>query len=331
MSGADWKAYTERIQASGTGRRERTLTKARERISVKGIRSLSYKKVLLDHQEQYLIIDSIESNPRQKRLRALPGETFFTGSYIRWADTIWLITETDSDTEVYTKGKMQECNWLLLWQDEKGIQKEYWCIDENLTLRSSGESSDKLFTTGLSRHLLTLPCIEDTLSLVPGKRFFIDKNKERPASFRITQNDTTSGNYGNGLCQITLIQCEENSLTDRPDLGLCDYITPSSAPADEAKETHSVIVGPSMIRSGGKPVTFKAVFYQNGTPFTESITALWQVENAFDAEYQAEGNELRLSIDHDTLIGETIKLHLLNPGFQSEHFVTIASIYEREV
>ena len=80
---------------------------------------------------------------------------------------------------------------------------EYPCTDINATQYNSGEQSNKQFTVGSSQHMLTLPCDENTVGLSSPQRFFLDKNKESPTSFIITQNDSTSYNYGKkGLVKL---------------------------------------------------------------------------------------------------------------------------------
>lgn len=344
MSGIDWAAYCERVNGIHSGRRERSLNKAKSMITCKSSHSLSYKEVLLDNQECALMIDSIESDPYQKRIKSLPDQSFTSGSYVEWAGAVWLITEADCDSELYTRGKMRRCNWQLCWQDRDTRIHTYWCIDENAASSSIGESSDKLLTTGEARHLLTLPCDEHTVGLRSPKRFFLDKHPLAPTTYMVTQTDTTTGNYGKGLCKMVVVQCEGNTGTDRPDLGICDYIPPAAIPpppedsegSDPSFGIAAKITGPSVIHSGGSSSTFSAMFYpgKSSVPSDSQVLDLqpvWEIQSSFHIDSKIEGSSITLSMDDDSVIGQNFLLLLQNPGFQAQRSITVVSIYDKEV
>ena len=64
-----------------------------------------------------------------------------------------------------------------------------------------------------------------TFKVFKEETFILDKNKETPTVFIVTQNDNTSYNYGKkGLVRVTLYEHVFNPDTDNADLGICDYI-----------------------------------------------------------------------------------------------------------
>ena len=56
------------------------------------------------------------------------------GGLVQWMNSYWLITEKDFNTEVYTRAKMLQCNYLLKWVDDEDRSiHEQWCIIEDGT------------------------------------------------------------------------------------------------------------------------------------------------------------------------------------------------------
>ena len=104
-----------------------------------------------------------------------------------------------------------------------GTILEYPCYDMNSTQYNSGEQPNKNFVIGSSQHMITLPCDENTVELSTPQRFYLDKATVNPTTFIVTQNDTTSHNYGKkGLVKVTVYEHPNNPSVDRPDLGICD-------------------------------------------------------------------------------------------------------------
>ena len=140
-------------------------------------------------------------------------------------DEYLICTEAFDIDGINYKGKFTLCNWILKWQKSDGTILEYPCYDMNSTQYNSGEQANQHFTVGSSQHMLTLPSDENTIALSSPQRFYLDKNMDNPTSFIVTQNDTTSCNYGKkGLVKVTVYEYPNNTETDRPDLGICDYI-----------------------------------------------------------------------------------------------------------
>lgn len=63
-----------------------------------------------------------------KTLCSLPGEDIRHGSLVEWMDQHWLVIEKDANNEVYTRAKMQQCNYLLRWINSDGEIIERWSI-----------------------------------------------------------------------------------------------------------------------------------------------------------------------------------------------------------
>lgn len=233
------------------------------------------------------------------------------------SDEYLICTESFNIDDIHWQGKFTLCNWILKWQDKNGDILEYPCYDINATQYNSGERSNKEITIGSTQHMITLPYDENTVALKSPQRFFLDKNTVNPTSFMVTQNDTTSYNYGKkGLVKVTLAECAANSATDRFDLGICDYVDKDTIKTDNANKifvSKSVIsYNTNVIKSGGDSQVFNGAFFdENGNEIT-GIISNWDIICDFKSSLQIEklDNQIRIGIDDDRYIDEEFKLIL---------------------
>ena len=251
------------------------------------------------------------------------------------SDEYMICTESFNIDGIHWQGKFTLCNWILKWQNKNGDILEYPCHDINSTQYNSGEQSNKQFTIGSSQHMITLPCDENTVVLSSPQRFFLDKNTINPTSFIVTQNDTTSYNYGKkGLVKVTLYECVTNNATDRIDLGICDYIDKNDVKVDNANNvfvSKSVIsFDTQIIKSGGNYQTFIGKFFDNNGMEVANIAPKWTIvcdfKDALDIEES--GNQITIGIDNDNYIDEEFKLILSdnNGNYSSTLIIQIESL-----
>ena len=229
-------------------------------------------------------------------------------------DEYWICEESFNIDDIHWQGKFYQCNWILKWQNAIGEILEYPCKDINSTQYNSGETSNAQFTLATSQHQLTLPCDENTVMLKSPQRFYLDKNYIEPTSFIVTQNDTTSYNYGKkGLVKVTVTQYPNDSANDRPDLGICDYIEPinKNCNSNISLDLQRVEIDctSDVIKSGGDYQTYTAKFY-NGKKELSDIKASWDVICEFKdfLDINIIDNQIRIGIDNDDFIDEDIKL-----------------------
>ena len=231
-------------------------------------------------------------------------------------DEYLICTEAFDIDSIHYKGKFTLCNWVLKWQKKDGTILEYPCYDMNATQYNSGEQSNTHFTVGSSQHMITLPSDENTVALNSPQRFYLDKNMNNPTSFIVTQNDTTSHNYGKkGLVKLTVYEYPNNSETDRPDLGICDYIDPSADYINEdicyCTASKAVIeYSTSVIKSGGDSQVFIGKFYDSKENEVKDIVPHWTIVCDFYGELQVKefDNCLSIGIDNDSYIDEEFKI-----------------------
>lgn len=246
------------------------------------------------------------------------------------ADEYWICTESFDIDEIHFQGKFTQCNWILKWQNDKGEILEYPCQDMNATQYNSGERANQQFVIGSAQHMLTLPSDENIIMLSTPQRFYLDKNMANPTSYIVTQNDISSYNYGKkGLCKLTVTQCVENNKTDRPDLGICDYVDFSNivtdVPVENEKATAKILYSATNIKSGGSSQVFKAVFQDSDGNEIIDIIPVWNIICDFKEhlEIKESGNEIEIGIDNDDYVDEEFKLTLSDVDSLCETYLII--------
>ena len=237
-----------------------------------------------------------------------------------------ICTEAFDIDGIHFEGKFTLCNWILKWQKADGTILEYPCHDMNSTQYNSGEQSNRNFVIGSSQHMLTLPCDENTIELSTPQRFYLDKATINPTSFIVTQNDTTSYNYGKkGLVKVTVYEHPNNPETDRPDLGICDYIDVSNQNTIEPttinmqKNSSRVLkavidYSSTVVKSGGDSQMFISKFYDEKGNEVTGIVPHWAISCDFSNKLIVKefDNGLSIGIDDDDYIDEEFKLTLSN-------------------
>ncbi len=168
------------------------------------------------------------ANGNMKSFLTHNNDKIEVGDYIydEEENTYWICTESFHVDNIYYEGKFTQCNWHLRWQRPDGAILEYPCLDLNSTQYNSGESGNNTLKLGSAQHMEKVQANSDTISLASPQRFYVSRDNSIP--YVITQNDTTASNYGKGICNITVTQDVRREDKDRPDLGICDYIDPSS-------------------------------------------------------------------------------------------------------
>ena len=235
-------------------------------------------------------------------------------------DEYLICTESFDVDSIHFKGKFTLCNWMLKWQNKNGDILEYPCYDMNSTQYNSGEQSNRNFTVESAQHMLTLPCDENTVELCSPQRFYLDKAINNPNTYIVTQNDTTSYNYGKkGLVKVTVYSYPNNSETDRPDLGICDYIdmTAGSKNAGSTVEKYNcraskavIEYDTTVIKSGGDSKVFIGKFYDETGNIVTDIVPHWTVVCDFSDKLIVKeiDNSLSIGIDDDAYIDEEFKI-----------------------
>lgn len=318
--------YKTRLTVHGNTNRDRNVYEEKRHIRNNASELLSYKQCVIDGNEQALIIDD-GTLPYYKNIKSLPDEYFEAGSLVEWADSMWLIMSCDWDKEIYTYGKMQQCNYLIKWQLENGSIVERWSIVLTASKYNNGEKENTVITVGSNQLMVYLPIDSDCLILKSSRRLMIDFNIEKPKCYEITRVDTVITGYdgvavpvynGKGCVLLVLTECEFNINADRIDLMLCDYIDPNNIP----QPTQPLVIsysGKPEIRIGGK----KTFSVENSSPVVFSVTAIPMWQDMISVE-QAGSNSCKVICKNNSdMVGSKIKLTATSGSQISEIIITV--------
>lgn len=236
-----WETYEARNAVRGVTRRDTTLNRAQNRLARKMPQTLSFTDVSVDGVKHSIsVIDT--DNLDTKLIFTMPNETVKHGGIVEWEGYHWIITEKDAHSEVYTKAKMRQCNYLLKWVDGQSII-ERWCIVEDGTRYLSGEMGDREFVVlrGDSRVAVTLPKDEHSLRLGRENRFIIDDyGAPSPLAYRLTKPFKLGGSFDeDGVLHFVMYECNTED-DDNLELHIADYYTHfprENTPSDEVSNS----------------------------------------------------------------------------------------------
>lgn len=222
-----WDIYEKRMEIRGVTKRDTKLSRERRYLTTKLPDSLSYFEITVDGIPQRAAIINSD-NLDEKTILSMPGEDIRHGGTVFWMDHYWIITEKDANNEVYAKGKLLECNYLLKWIDDYGEIREQWCNVEDGTKYLTGDYEDRDFftTRGDSRIAVTIPRNEHTRRLGRENRFLIDDfvNGKGMLAFTLSKPLKIGHSYdeGNGVYKFVLHEVNSTEY-DNFELGIADY------------------------------------------------------------------------------------------------------------
>lgn len=320
----DFDAYVARVNQRGDTERERTLYYQKRYLKNLAVNSLSCKSCLVNGVSQSLVIDD-GTLPYYKEVKSLPDEYFNAGDLVEWADSMWLIVSCDWDKEVYTYGKMQQCNYLLKWQNKNAEIIERWSVVLSASKYNNGQLYNNIIVVGSNQLMVYLPNDSETLKLGSNKRVMVDFNTDVPKCYDITRVDTVTMSYdgvaeptynGKGCILLVLTETEINPDVDRIDLMLCDYVNPNDIP--HPSPINITFSGSPSIRIGGRK-TFTAAT-ENEVVFSLINSALLDGKLTMEQT----GNKCVVKCANDSaLVGATFKVEVAGSGQRSELLVDV--------
>lgn len=249
-----WERYDSRIRAGGSTPREKAYINECNFLNAKLPGSLSYHKAIINGEERELAIINSD-NFDMKTLCTLPGETLPHGGLVYWSGNYWLITEIDVNTEVYARGKMRQCNYLLRFISNDKQIIERWCIIDDGTRYLSGEYGDRemIMLRGDSRISMTIAKDEYTSQFGRENRFIIDDyDSKNVLAYRMTKPYKLGGTYGaNGVYYFVLTECNTED-DDNLELHIADYYQYFPRESDLMEGTNTEVPGLDIIKTEEK-------------------------------------------------------------------------------
>lgn len=319
---ATFDSYKARVLQRGDTMRERTLFYEKKHIKELAVNSLSCKDCKVNGVDQKIVIDD-GTLPYYKNIKSLPDEYFDAGDYVTWAGAAWLVVSCDWDKEVYTYGKMQQCNYILKWQNNDAEVIERWSVVMSASKYNNGEKYNNIIVVGSNQLMVYLPIDSETLKLKADKRLFVDFNTDNPKCYDVTRVDTVTMGYdgvaepvydGRGCVLLVLTETEYNPDTDRIDLMLCNYFTIPS-PTIPINIKYS---GQPEIRIGGRK-TFK-VESENAITFSLVNAEMWDGKITLT---QTDNQCVVKCANDSAMVGASFKVVAAGGGQSSELLVSI--------
>lgn len=220
-----WSVYQDRLEAHGASMREAAKKREIRLLNSRTARNLSYFTAIINGEEQQVSILSSD-NLNEKTIISMPGETIACGAMIEWADNHWIVTEKDAVTELYTKCKMEQCNYLLRWIDKNAEIHEQWCIIDDGTKYMTGDLEDRDFITtrGDARISMTISKNADTVKFGRESRFLIDDyDSEEKLSYSLSKPLRVGWHYNNEGIYVFVLKEANSTDDDNTELGIADY------------------------------------------------------------------------------------------------------------
>lgn len=270
----NFSEYRKRISVDGETQRDRIISRDQRLITKLSPSNPAYKAVTIDGVPTNIIIVSTQVTST-KTIEALPGQTFGIGSIVLWNGSHWLITERDLEDAVTLRGRIEQCNRQVTWQNP--ITSEIhsrWCTVSKPYF--SDLSEEKIYSESKREYKMQLPYDDETSLLDVGKRFMLENINGKPRTYRVTCVDTMTERYDSdgsikGFLVVNYEQDQYNESTDNAELGICDYVV---APIEGGNPTKTLITysGAAEVKIGGSPKKF-SVLYQDadGNPASDSL------------------------------------------------------------
>lgn len=221
-----WDTYFSRINTLGATKRDELVKKERYRLENMGLHSLSLKSVRVDGLDMNIMVTSSNSYD-EKKIHTLPGETISQGGIVLWNNENWIITQVDPDNDLYYRGTMRRCNYLLRWVSDTLDIIEQWCvIDQESDSFSNGEKpgSGIDVTTGDAKTLLIISSNENTIKFNRTTRFLVDSyDSQDVLAYRVVKPFRLFGGTNkSGIISFSLSECNLED-TDNIDLHIANY------------------------------------------------------------------------------------------------------------
>ena len=302
--------YTARMNLHGTTQRERVKNRLITHLNDRTQHSLSYKDILLNGVKTQLVINS-GTQPYYKEFQSLSSQQINIGDYIEWANSYWIVTTCDSDDEIYRDGKLEQCNYLLKWQNELGEIIERNAVISSASKYNDGTTSNNVITLGSDQLSVIIPLDEEAIKLKKsmGKKFFIDSNKEDPTTYELTGTGNVPDTYnGHGITSWIVKECAYTATEDDLKYGVCNYKSVDTTPEENPDETTDswymkLNYTTTKIKPMNKSYIITAHLYDSDGNEVSDVNHMWNITSDIEGlvenyiTWECINNTLTLSLD----------------------------------
>lgn len=312
---SNWGLYEARLLRNGQTERDRVIARERDMLMRRRYDSAALKEVEVHGVEQSLFIHATDV-ASEKTFNTLPGETIELGDVIFWNKMHWLVTNVDFDDEVTRKGRIQQCNRQIRWQNPKtGKIVERWCLATKPYTSNIHEGT--IVANSNREYKVQIGFDDETILVGLNRRFLLEEIDGEPKAYEVVSVDTITNRYedvGGGFLVWNLSQHEYNPATDNAALMIADYVKPDAQPVDPSDEALLCrIDGDAQIRCGTHR-RYKALFFEQSGVSNTDVQAVWRVEAPTDTvtwSISDDGLTLTLDVpDGSADVGDAIRITL---------------------
>lgn len=244
------------------------------------------------------------------------------GQYIKVDDAYWLVATLPDNNGIYEKAVLWKCKYTLRFLSPlTGEIVDYPIYNINSTQYGTGEAAKTNLSVEDANHLVYVPYNEETILLDDNFRFLMDRNRQNPTAYRITQVDPLSyavgGENEDGLIQWTVISTRFNEATDSKELMVADYFKKTIGDGQTEQGVSGNIVlmdmdGDQRI-AVGEEKEIRVIFRSDTgteTPIVDYTAEIESADGIGEIRSQKD-DEIILYIPSDrSLVGKTFTLHV---------------------
>lgn len=283
---------------------------------------LLYNSDLTECQEVHCVIQGNSADTQLKsmeRIGLFSIGTVKAGMYVFFDNMFWLITGYPSNNKSYEKATLALCQYKLKWQNANGDIVERWVNASSGSKYDVGESETKTITLASDNLILLVADDEETINL-DGKRVFIDKRPVPTKVYKITRSDDILFDYGihGGILSFITDRKELNVDTDNQELGICDYISPTTPPENDDETTilsgtiTGTISGNKNLKVGFERTYTANLVDEDGNAVEWSDDFSWNIPDSIEATSNVNGGEIELLVEDEDLIDTSFALQILD-------------------
>ncbi len=310
--------YASRMNLKGTTERDRRIARLKDDVTGKVIANPSYKPTAIvtdsygtERQVGLVINDGTQAY--YKEFESLPDTSIYAGDYVNWGRGKWLVQSCTTDDEIYKKGQLWECNWLMKWENDDGDIVERWCFASSASKYNEGVEQDKVFTLGSDQCKVYMPIDEEVLAVTKKKEmlFIIDNatvgqpriyEAHNPSNVYSTF-DVLKGNDGklHGVTDWILKETTYTLTDEELASGVCRRYNEVGTDDDEDDTNTTIINGDAEL-----PLSKAKTYYVDEADWSDSYE--WAVECAYTATTTITGNSIKIRVNDKNAIGSYLRI-----------------------
>ena len=234
-------------------------------------------------------------------------------------DTYWLVYTAFNVNDIEYTGKLIQCNYLLKWQLSDGKIVQRWTNIVSASKYDTGENGNSTIVLSSNNFTILMGYCDEALELEE-KRVFIDIRKVPKKVFKITRGDDVLYNAGSIGMLLSFIadKTELNKDKDNQELGICDYIHPSTptppkpSNPDETADLSAKISGNTNLRIGVTRTYTVTLSDKEGNAVQwNDAKYSWNVISDFDVRQTVTENKISLTVEDEDFIDSSFLLQVI--------------------